>query len=308
MGTAMATMPVQDEELHAYVDGHLNPARCIEIEAWLARNEEAAQRVNAYRTQAEMLHELFDPVLADQPRPAVRDLADQLAARLEARRRGWRHWLSQPQMRVAAVVALVMAGVAGGWAGHDAVTPQRSASVARPSSLQTFAEEAAQAHTFYTSESRFAVEMGADDRDALDSWLSAKLGRAVFGPDLGTYGYRLIGGRPLPTPGGAGAQYMYEDGNRRRLTLFVGSPQAGQEQAVSFAQHGDVSMVYWIEGPLAYALIGQMSRNELMDITRTVYQELKAGGRRVAPSTATPPSNDAIGPVQPIADVKPKNS
>ncbi|HYD30651.1 MAG TPA: anti-sigma factor [Azospirillaceae bacterium] len=305
----MAVLPVQDEELHAYVDGHLPAARRIEIEAWLARNEEAAQRVDAYRAQAELLHELFDPMLAEAPSEAVRALAEQLNQRLAARRRGWRGWLNQPVWRMAAGVALLVAGAVGGFVGNEAVSPRQPVPVTRPSFIQTFAEEAAQAHTFYTSENRFAVEMGADNREALDSWLSEKLGRTVFGPDLSGFGYHLIGGRSLPAPGGgAGAQYMYENDDHRRLTLFVGSPQGGQEQAFSYAQRGDVSMVYWVEGSLAYALIGQMNHDELMSITRTVHQEVKAGQHHASPSTATPGTDPMPPAIQPAMDVQPKDS
>lgn len=307
----MAKRAVLESDLHAYVDGQLDPARRVEVEAYLAEDREAAVRVEAYREQAELLHALFDPVLSEPPPPEVEELRDRLALRLTAGNDNVRgRWYAAPWLRAVAAVALLVIGGTGGYLGHDLIRPAPTAPAGQPF-LQTFAEEAAQAHAFYTTDSKLRVEMGAEDRNALDSWLSERLGRAVFGPDLSANGYRLIGGRSLPTATGAGAQYMYENEQNRRLTLFVGAPQSGQEAAFSFVQHGDIAMFYWLEGSLAYALIGRLSRDELMEITKTVYVEVKRG-HRPAPPAGDPPATvqpqDAPSPVQTITDIKAKDS
>jgi anti-sigma factor RsiW len=219
------------------------------------------------------------------------------------RRRGWLH---SPFARMAAAVVLLLAGGTGGWVLRN---PEPTAIEQQPT-LQNFAQEAVQAHTFYASDNRFAVEMGGEDRGALDSWLSERLGRRIFGPDLSTSGFRLIGGRSLPTTTGAGAQYMYENEGKRRLTLFVGTPKAGQESAFSYVQKGDVSMFYWVEGSIAYALIGRLERDQLMNITQTVYRELKLRNVPPPPPPAAPPPPEAAKPPpapQPVGDVKRKD-
>ena len=60
--------PVGEDELHAYVDGALPPARMARVEAWLAANPAAAARVQEWRRQTDSFHRLFDPVL-DEPMP-----------------------------------------------------------------------------------------------------------------------------------------------------------------------------------------------------------------------------------------------
>lgn len=297
----MAARAIKDSELHAYVDGWLDGERRLEVEALLAQDPDAAARVRAYRAQADALHALFDPVLSEPPDEAAAGLRDRLAAGL-ADGRGLRSRLASPWMRMAAAVLLTVAGGVGGWALRGSDT----AAVA-PGPLQVFAEEAVQAHAFYTG-SRFAVEMGADDPGALDTWLSQRLGRVIFGPDLSALGYRLIGGRSLPTATGAGVQYMYEGEARGRLTLFVSVPKGGQAAAFSYVRQGDISMFYWLEGPLAYALIGTAGREELMSIAQTVHREFQrrdppAGAQRAvvaAPTGGQAPPGPAAPAVQPI--------
>jgi anti-sigma factor RsiW len=253
-------------------------------------------------------------------------------------------------MRLAASIALVVAGGAGGYLLKSEIAPLMSpggapiqaaatapdqmaaaaptvpAAVTNPDGdgrpgMEAFAEAAARAHTFYTGESRFPVEMGGEDRGALDSWLSERLGKSVFGPDLSSLGYKLIGGRSMPTATGVGAQYMYENEAKRRLTLFVGAPHSSQETSFSFIQHGDVGMFYWTEGSLAYVLIGQLGHDELMSIAKAVYQDLKdrpapaqhdaAPAAQPAPAQQPAPPPGAQQPgggIQPASDVKPKAS
>ena len=47
-------IPTEDE-LHAYVDERLEPARRAEVQAWLAANPQAAARVEGWRTDARRL-------------------------------------------------------------------------------------------------------------------------------------------------------------------------------------------------------------------------------------------------------------
>lgn len=283
---------MRDSDLHAYVDGQLDSARRIEVETWLAEDEEAARRVDAYRAQNAALHCLFDSILNERLDGRLADLSEQLGDRLDARtaRRVW--WTQPGWQRLAAAVAFVAVGLGAGWLGHGQVTAPPVAQAPAGPTLQAFADEATQAHSFYAN-SRFEVEMGADNQDALNTWLSERLGKPVFGPDLAAIGYRLIGGRSLPTEGGAVALYMYETEGGNRLTLFVGTPQAGQQSAFSFVKHGEIASFYWAEGALSYALVGRYERDQLMGIAQTVHQKLSSGP---APRPAPPQPQAAPEP------------
>jgi anti-sigma factor RsiW len=300
---------VTDDELHAYVDGQLEPDRRLAVERWLADDPEAQRRVEDYRTQASLLHEMFDAVLREPPTDTVQELTDKLRGRL-AFNDNQPAWHARSWVRMAAAVALVVAGATGGYFGRGPVAPppvaqQPQQNQQNQMNLQTFAEEATQAHRFYTSDERFQVEMGADNQNELNSWLSQRVGRSVFGPDLSRVGYRLIGGRSLPTNRGAGAQYMYVNDQNKRITLFV-APQSGQETSFSFAQNGDVATFYWVEGSLAYALIGRLSREELLQVTEAVYRDVREGQQRQNQHQGQPPQQNQQ-PQQPQPQVQPSH-
>lgn len=308
---------VTDEELHAYVDGQLDSFRRLAVERWLADDPEAAARAQNYRLQAALLHDLFDPVLREPAPEDLEDLTERLRGRVVVNDNVPK-WYASPWMRSAAAVVLVVGGLAGGWLGRGAVTEapvQQAAQPQRHETLAGFAEEATQAHRFYTAEERFQVELGADNQDELNSWLSKRVGRDVFGPDLSRAGYRMIGGRSLPTEVGAGAQYMYTTDNGKRITLFVGAPRAGANNSFSFTQKGDLATFYWVEGNLAYALAGPLSREELLEIAKAVYNDVKAGPPRREPPRPTEqgkqeqPQAEPQGGVQPVSDTQhPKDS
>lgn len=311
---------VTDDELHAYVDGQLAPERRLFVERWLADDPDAARRAEDYRAQAALLHELFDPVLREPASGPVEELTGKLRGHMPGNDNA-APWHARSWVRMAAAVMLIIGGAGGGWLGRGAV--DQSPVVQQRQTLQTFAEEATQAHRFYTSDERFQVELGADNQDELNSWLSKRVGRDVFGPDLGKVGLRLIGGRSLPTELGAGAQYMYVNEANKRVTLFVGAPRSGNPAKFGFSQNGDVATIYWVEGPLAYALAGRMSKEDLLRVAEAVYNDVKAGPRRPEPQSQQnqqpqpqqeqqPQQQQQDQPpagVQPISDThKPKDS
>ena len=111
-------------------------------------------------------------------------------------------------------------------------------------------------------------------------WLSERLGQTVHVPRLQELGFALVGGRLLPAAGEPAAQLMYENPQAQRITLYIrgrwtaSSPGAQPEGSVSYATEGEVGLVYWIEGPFAYALIGAMDREQLFATAETVQQQL----------------------------------
>lgn len=318
----MDAQRLDDDDLHAYVDGWLEDDRRIEVERLAAEDGEIAKRLESYRLQNRLMHELFDPVLQEEAPAEATALAAKLRGRL-AGNDNVRPFHARAWVRAAAVVALVCAGAAGGWMGRGAVVKDGTTAVAeapaeKPTNLQSFAAEAAAAHRFYTADEGQRGEMQANDPSAINTFLSQRVGREVVGPDLSQNGYHLTAGRSLPTELGPGAQYVYANTDGKRLTLLVSTAQHGKEGSFSFAQQGDMASFYWVESGSAYALIGRLSREELMDLTKTVYASLK-GERQRPPPPAAPapqqppqaePNNQQQQPaIQPISDThQPKAS
>lgn len=263
----MNALPVTEAELHAYVDGVLPAARHAEIDAYLALRPDEADRIKAYRMQNLELRALFNPV-QDEPVPAHLGAAPRRQSRYGA-------------ARVAAALAIAIAGAAAGWTLRGAapetalaqLEQARHVPVLRTSAL---ARQAAIAHVVYSPDARRPVEIGADQEDQLVTWLSKRLGTPIHPPKLGKLGYELIGGRLLPGDSGPVAQFMYHDATGQRLTLYVSTEQAkNRDTGFRFAQEGPVNVFYWIDGKFGYALSAGIDRGALAEVAAAVYEQLE---------------------------------
>ena len=270
--------PVTEAELQAYVDRQLTPERLRDIEVYLARRPEEAQRVESYLAQKRELRALFNPVL-EEPLPQ----------RLRQAARPRTPWYMQRM--VAGLAIAVVSGVAGwglrGELGTDSgggMVAQRVPSAITVASATGFAQRAAIAHAVYSPDVRRAVEVGADHEDQLVAWLSKRMGATMKPPHLQSLGYALDGGRLLPGDKGPVAQFMYHDNAGAKLTLYVsneingvGATAAGQknqETAFRFAREGAVNVFYWVNGPFGYAISADADKTELARVSGEVYRQL----------------------------------
>ncbi|MBI5612561.1 MAG: anti-sigma factor [Gammaproteobacteria bacterium] len=249
-----APQPITETELHAYVDGRLGTARRAEVEAWLSANPVERERIDAYRRQNQALHALFDPAL-DEAVPATLRV-------VTARRR------LPAVLRIAAMAAWVLVGGILGWLLRGPEAPM-------PLATNVLAQQAALAHVVYTPEVLHPVEVRAEEESHLVGWLSKRLGREVRAPRLADSGYELVGGRLLPADNGPAAQFMYQDARGNRLTLYVRTDAGGnRETAFRYAQEGRVGVFYWVDGPLGYALSGEIDKPQLLRVADNIYRQL----------------------------------
>ena len=259
----MTRQAISEAQLHALADGVLPEEQRAAADAHLRAHPQDAARVDAWREQNRQLRALFDPVLDEAAPPHLMQAASPPAANGAWQRHA---------MQAAAAIVLVIAGGAGGWLlrGGDSVTASAS-----PISL---ARSAAIAHAVYTPEVRHPVEVGVEQEAHLVQWLSKRLGSKLQPPVLSPLGYHLIGGRLLPGDGdGPVAQFMYEEGTGKRLTLYVARERAGkQETAFRYTQEKDLGVFYWIDGQMGYALSARLPKAELGKIADAVYAQLEA--------------------------------
>lgn len=245
---------VSEFDLHAYVDGRLSEERRSQVESFLSATAQEHQRVRHYQEQNQMLHALFDAVLTEPVPPDW-----------QISRTHWGAWLRPV---VAASLWIVLGGLLG-WVlrGEYSGKSVRNAN---------FARQAAIAHAIYTPEVRHPVEVAAEEEEHLVRWLSKRLGDPLRVPHLSGLGYELVGGRLLPgDPPGPVAQFMYQDKNGQRLTLYIRTDaSADQETAFRFAQEGTVSVFYWMDRRLSYALSGEVRKDELLRVANAVYEKL----------------------------------
>lgn len=267
--------PITEADLHGYVDCQLSPARLALVEQFLATHPEERARTRDWQQQNEMMRGLLNPVLGE-PVP--------LRLPLKADAMPWR-WRA-----IAASVLISVVSASAAWLLRGAIDADAARlAFANPSSslhgraagndreLSGFAQRAAVAHVVYSPDMRRPVEVGADQEQALVTWLTKRMGTAVRPPSLASLGYALIGGRLLPGEKAPVAQFMYGTPDGQRLTLYVTREVTGQDTSFRFGNDGPVNVFYWVEDHFGYAISAGADRDELMKVSREVYRQLKPG-------------------------------
>jgi anti-sigma factor RsiW len=261
----MNPLPISDADLQAYADGQADAARVPALEAALRDDPAMADVVADIRRQNAALRDALDPMLAE---PIPVRLLD--AARAP-RRRSWRRLLP-----AAAAAALLVVGTGLGWIARDVTLEEAGTPT-------TFARQVALTHALYAADANRPVEVWAAEEKRLVTWLSRRLGFAVHAPDLTSFGYALVGGRLVAGNEKPTALFMYENGEKQRLTLQVRRQTGGpSETGFRYAVEDGVAVFYWIDERCGYALTGHLDRGQLLAIARLVYGQLAA-----AEATAT---------------------
>lgn len=254
--------PIGDDDLQSFVDGRVSGERLAVVEAYVAANPDVMARLTQERQQRAALRAALHAKFAE-PVPARLRIGSIRAGRRAA-------WRRRAQTAAAAVL-LVAAGATGGWLarGQSAAAPPGTAVVTR---------DAVAAYRTFVVEVAHPVEVGAAEEAHLVRWLSKRLGRPLKAPDLGQFGFRLMGGRLLSANDGAAAQLMYETGGGRRLTIYVQATQ-GAETAFRFRQDKDTATFAWLDQGFGFAVTAASDRSELLPIAEAVYQTLDGDGK-----------------------------
>lgn len=251
----MNPVQINEEDLHAYVDGRLEPQRRGEIETYLAANPADAKRVRSYQQQNAALTRLFDRALSEPVPDYLTDFRRRASAR-PAR-----------LLRSGAIAASLLIAASAGWL-------LRSASETPVAAAPPFAERALVAHAVYAPEVLHPVEVSGTEEQHLSRWLGKRLGMPIKAPNLREAGFELIGGRLLPEAPRPAAQFMYQNPAGARLTLYVTPQAGGRETAFRFEHTDRLGAFYWIDQGAGYALSGEVDRPVLLRVAELAYQSL----------------------------------
>jgi len=273
----MIPSAITDEDLHAYVDNRLTQARRADVEAYLAENPDTAARLHAYSEQKAAIQAFHRDVL-DEPIPHHLFLA---ATGLSPAPGPLSRpvWLSSGMpRRIAACFVIAGAGALGGWIGRGALRPAPSGAAGAAMGVSGLPRRAAMAHRVYSADARRPVEIGADQKRLLVHWLSKRLGTDVHPPTLAAQGYTLIGGRLLPGPHGPVAQFMYQDADGQRLTLYMSGEDGADEHAgMRFSREGQVNVYYWDYDKFGYAVSASIGKVPLKRLADAACEQLESG-------------------------------
>lgn len=259
----MSARQFTEQDIHLALDGELPEDDRAAYEAWLSANPDMKARAGRFADDGALLRAAIGDVV-DEPVPErlTRKVQARAYANVSPRRIGW---------RVAVAAALVAAGLAGGYVIGSSGWLRLS-----PQTLQ-LADSAIAAHNIYSAEKLHVVEVGVDQKDHLQKWLSKRLDLTLVAPDLTTEGFHLIGGRLLPAGEKSAAQFMYEDSAGSRISLYVARDSSDRETGFRFAQEGATRAVFWLDEGYGCAIAGAASEQILSRIADIAYRQLLTG-------------------------------
>jgi anti-sigma factor RsiW len=270
--------PVEEDDLHARIDGQLPRERIEDVKAYLAAHPEEQARFSQYAQQRQALRTAFVAQAAG-PTPMRLRVAHLLAQQRRRRRRRFG--------KIAAALCLIVLGGIGGWAARDLMG--RLSSLPPGAVARMITADAIAAHRTFSVEVRHPVEVDAGQEAHLVQWLSKRLGRQLVVPDLAAAGFRLMGGRLLPAEDGPAAQFMYENANAERLTLYLRAAVGG-ETAFRYHEEGGVGAFYWSDQGFGYAIAAKADRDLLLRIAELVYRQTSpdGAGAKIPPAPGKP--------------------
>lgn len=245
-------MAVSDDDLNAFLDGQLDPAREAEVLAWLDENPQARDRLRDYAEHKLLIRIGARQIEEDEPADAKTSRLARDLERAVARR--------YPRWFANAAAALLL--VAAGWAAH---TVYRDTSADR---LPDYVVEAAGAHLVLGHMDVAAAGLQDAGSADLAHAFTAQLGKPVRLPSFEAVGLRFVGGKVLGGVGGVGplASLVYQDGEGHRLTVCLSADEDDAPRELNVAEIGGMTVGWWSDGLRSYAVVAEAPRQDLIAI------------------------------------------
>lgn len=219
------------------------------------RNERAALRRDLARLETDREQLLAEKTAIEQEAAAASERLASLEADAEL-----------ASNRLATVVA----GLEASEEERQAVLQQMVGLEADLASSRSWLNQISQYHRIYASTARrHLVEVGADELDHIQTWLTGMLGREILVPDLTRFGVTFAGARLLAINEKPVAQLVYLDSNDQPLALCVIPAPAGAK-APTLSTNGELNLVDWRDDSHGYAVVGWSDPGLLSALTSAI--------------------------------------
>ncbi|MCA1323841.1 anti-sigma factor family protein [Herbaspirillum sp. alder98] len=226
-----------EADLHAYIDGQLDPARRASVEQTLALHADAARQVEQLKAEAQQLRTAFE-ALPGSPTPARLD-PFRLRRELQSRRR--RQWAV-----AASLVLSLSLGAVGGWQWRDQAMRQTYLPMA----------DATQAYRMFAGGTGAAmVDVRADDPARLQRWIDHHFVQAAPLPDFSAYGFTPVGGRLMASDKGPAAMVVYQNSGGQAIVYYLRPPGELFNFGSGNRRDGQLLTQYWRQGRYFYAVV-----------------------------------------------------
>jgi anti-sigma factor RsiW len=252
---------INEDDLHAYVDGRLDAARSSQVERYLEQNPSVAARIAAYIVQSHDLRAAFADAVAKPDFAVLTEPSHEISHR----EGGLSPWLSA----AAAILLAFIVGGGGGWLARGQMAPPQ------PGGVTALTQEAVANHLVYTEDHGRPVELTADKEVDLVRWLSKRLNTRLVVPDLRSTGYQFMGGRLVATDHGPAAMLMYVDASGNRLTVFTRPmPRDKRNMQTTPVGADGISGFAWICDGHGYSVLATSNGGNLRNVADIVRQQV----------------------------------
>lgn len=264
--------------LHAFIDNRLDRRMRDRVKKYLRKNPGQYQEVNAFNSLDSQIKRLFNSAHNDLALESftefVQNHGEENKPSVGKKPKKVRHHSSAPQIAIYASV--IMMALSAGYLSSEFFPGESSEVVVQKPSFG-LRQLAVEAHLLYSSEKSHAVEVDAKAGAKLVDWLSEKLGVEVGPANLDEFGYKLLGGRLLPSLGAHAALYLYAGGNNKTLSLYM-RPSVGIDSTIELrcAQESSqkLSICSWRGEKLIYIIIGKIPIGEHISISQEAVNQL----------------------------------
>jgi anti-sigma factor RsiW len=257
------TDAVSENDLHAYVDGELEPSRLLVVEDYLARNPQVAARVMADLRSRDVL-KLALGAVHPKAAPGTIDAADRLETGMF-----WRGLLKRFR-KVAAVGSLI----ALGWLAHDEsgllhVTGSEAAPV-----TPAFLEDALQAHRTEVMRSRFSSQAPSQapsqsyDRDEILA--ATRIEMPALPP-----AWQVTDVQVFPAHQGSSVEASVQAGSLGKVSLFAAQVDSDVRIPPTMTRNGNDTTIYWQKNSLLFAITGEKAGRPLRRAAHAIYDTMR---------------------------------
>lgn len=250
-----------DRLLHAYIDGELDPAKTLELEAHLAQSPSLRAACGRLREMSEAVRLKADyhaaPAwLEERVRAAIP------AERKDASARSMRwEWLKPAGSFAAAADWL---RPAASFAAVAVITWVVALGYMRPGEDERITQDVLASHVRATLGSRY-YDVASSDQHTVKPWLSARLAFSPPVADLSASDFDLIGGR-LDYIGAQPVAVLVYKRRQHVIDVFVW-PAEAQQVEQTYTRDG-FNIERFAKNGMAFWLVSDLARNELNDLAR----------------------------------------
>ncbi|WP_435945514.1 anti-sigma factor family protein [Dryocola sp. BD586] len=241
------TLPPDENDLHAWMDGEADEATSMRVERYLKENPQAAAQVAGWRDDMRQLRQAMNrqALSFDTPQPQY----------LRRRVRQQKRW------RLATACTLVLALSLGSYAGWQ----MKEAELLSHQPM----EDAVQAYKLFDNDLLTPMDVVADKQPELARWLARYFINGNLPPNFEHYGFSFSGARLIATAQGPAALILYQDLQGTRIGWYI-RPLSPVKLPHGQRQAQELMAQYWSDEHYNYALVTPLNSSAVNELRKAV--------------------------------------